>query len=370
MVRKLIPRQLPTLESLHPQFRGFGPSQTAVHELLPLLRTTIEQVRGETSKPFYAQHTLARFFGVPQSTVHLVCKKLVAEGLLTCVRGSGTLVLGRTHHPRVPPRGVVGLPIWMKGLAVLPHWSRFFVCLQEALSRDGFVADTVFFSSGGESDPDFGERLLARHLDYCIWLYPLPRSLSLLQRLADGGVRTLAVVEQDVTLTSPGLRQYQVRWDRAFTAALAAWKQDGIEKTILVGHSNLLARPSEPTLPALAGTRMPYEIRTSIDPSREAVDRATGILYADEYAQFTACHQSPETLLGLMRRTRVLMKNSIPMDNPPPDVLVDIVAVEWEALARRLARDLVSPFPSSSQPTIIQARWFPRVPASRFATPA
>ena len=368
MARKRIPRLLPALATLHPHFRGFRPDQTAVNELLPLLRAAIRRVRGEETKLFYSQHTIAGFFRVPQSTAHLVYKKLESEGLLTCVRGSGTLVLGRTAHPRVQPRGVVGLPIWMKGLSMLPYWSRFFVCLEDALSRSGFVADTVFFSSKAEVDPDFGERLLARHLDYCIWLYPLPRTLPILQRLADGGVRTLAVVEPEMTLSSPGLRQYRIRWNRAFTSALTSWKQDGIQDIRLVGHPHLLARPSEPTLPALARAGIPYEMRSAVDPGSEAMHSKTGILYADEYAQFGVCHQSPAALMDLMRRTRVLMKNSVPLEDPPPDVLVDVVAVEWDKLARRMARDLAAPSPiSSAQPTIIHAKWFPRVPANRFA---
>ena len=369
MARKPVPRALPSLAALHPHFRGFAPSQTAVHEMLPLLRATIQRVRGEESKSFYSQQAIARFFRVPQSTVHLAFRKLAAEGLLSCVRGSGTIVLGRTPHPRVPPRGVVGLPIWVKGLSMLPYWSRFFICLEDALSRSGFVADTVFYFSAEDFEPDFGERLLARHLDYCVWLYPLPRTLPILQRLADGGVRTLAVVEEDVTFTSPGLRQYQIRWNRAFDAALASWKQDGIKEAIVVGHPELLARPSEATQTALARARIPHRRQSDFDPTSHALPGTTGLLYADEYAQFAICHRSPGALIALMRRGRILMKNSVPLENPPSDVLVDIVAVEWERLARRMARELAIPSSApSDQPMIVEAKWFPRVPASQFGT--
>ena len=367
MSRRPVHRTLPPLAELQPRFRCFGSTQNASRSLVEILRLTIDAVREDRARHFYSQREVSRFFKVPLKTAHLAFRQLVNEGLLSSMRGSSTMVTGRKLQPRNLPRGVVGLPIWTRGFALLPHWQTFFIHLEEELRKEGFVADLVFFQGHEASDPNLAERLLAHHLDSIIWLYPLSRALPLLERLADGGVQTIALVEPR-WLSSPSVHQYEVAWDGALAQALATWHDDGIHEAILVGIPTQLTQVASPLQKALASAGMSHRFwhRENLD-ELPRVERA-GVIFLEELSSFVLSRRNPQAMIRLLNRSRVLMRNSVPLAEPPRGLCVDLVRVEWEKLARRIARDLAShPHHRISGTLSVKAQWLPRAQACEFA---
>lgn len=54
-------------------------------------------------------------------------------------------------------------------------------------------------------------------------------------------------------------------------------------------------------------------------------------------------------LIDLMRRAHVMMVNCVPAMTMPPGVPVDLVQVDWEALAARVATGIATPQPDPRQ---------------------
>jgi hypothetical protein len=76
----------------------------------------------------------------------------------------------------------------------------------------------------------------------------------------------------------------------------------------------------------------------------------------------------PAAMMQLLRECRVMLANALELRDVPPDVHVDIVRIEWEKLARRLAEDIAGLEHQPVRPPVnITARAFLRVPANRFA---
>ena len=366
MSRKALPRALPDLGKLHSEFRGFSRQQTAVHELLKMLRATVELIRTDDPQHFYAQHDLARFFRVPQSTVHLACRQLAAEGLLSIRRGSGTLVLGHRAQPRVKPRGVVGVPLWTQGFAQLPYWRSFFISLEEALRRENLVSDVVFYQGGQEVAMEFAELLLAHSLDYCLWLLPPPASFPVINRLVDGGVRMLAITESHRLPAC--VLQYHILWKNAYVRALRLWRADGVRSVFVVGGTPPASQPLHPLSQALAQVRMDYQfVPDSLPVAKQANRDDVGMIFPDDFHNLMFCRRNPTLMLDLLGRARVLVKSSLLIQEIPSHLRLDIVHVEWSKVARRIANDISASLPATGdRPRIIQPTYSHHVPARQF----
>ncbi|MEI6085548.1 MAG: hypothetical protein WCS70_14785, partial [Verrucomicrobiota bacterium] len=168
------PNQLPPLASVLRNFSGLAAGQTQTHALFQALRKLALRLRGDTAQPFYSTREIAEFFGVPQPTVVQVYGELEMEGLVVRLRSVGTLLQPIKRQPRVPVRGVVGLPIWQWGFCHLAEWRRFYHQMEETLARHHLVADFIFFSTEISDQEHFLERLLSHNLDFVLWYKPLP----------------------------------------------------------------------------------------------------------------------------------------------------------------------------------------------------
>ncbi len=365
MSRKPVHRELPKLAAVHPRFHGFPPRETALRCLIQALRRTVAQVRKDQPVAFYSQQQVAGFFGVPQRTVHLAYRQFVREGLLTSRRGSGTLLLGRKLQPANPPRGVVGLPIWTTGFVLLPYWRTFFIRIEEELRRGEFVADTVHYETSPASGTELADRLLAHHLDYVIWLYPLTRMRQVFERLADAGVRGIAVVHQPREF--PQVTQYHTAWDLAYLQALTVWHREGVRELIVVATPESDAAYCAALNRALARLPLRHTLwhGSNLDALRAGAQ--VGVVFPDDLLQTTLGRRNPQALVRLMQRARVLVTHSVLIEEVPPDVRVDVVGIDWTRLTHRIAQDLAVPPDSLSAPrVVVQARWLPRVPACQF----
>ena len=229
MTRKPVTRSLPALRSLHPRFSGFDPAGNSRDALTQHLRRTIARVRLDTSHPFYSIRQVAGFFGVSLKTVAGAYEKLEAEGLLTRLRGSHTLVQGRVLQPRHPVRGVVGVPIYLQPLVIGTDWRFFIMRLEEELRRYHFVTDFIFYRTG--ENEDLAERLLEHKLDMVLWYVPTQAHVQTMLRLRDGGIRL--VVLSDGKGQFP-CEQYFLNLAQALRDGISDWRARGVDSITIL----------------------------------------------------------------------------------------------------------------------------------------
>jgi hypothetical protein len=366
MGRKRLDRTVPPLQAVHPEFRGVDRADNVHRQLVEALRLTIRLVRTERTQHFYTQREVAAFFRVPLRTVTRVYRQLHEEGALTAIWGSATHVAGKSPGPRSPPRGVVGIPVWTHGFVLLSHWRIFFDCLEEELRRHNFVADFVFIRPGELYSYSLTERLLAHHLDHLVWLLPLTRSIPVLERLNEAGIRTTAIL--DYPLSAPRIATYRLEYDAGFARGLRQWRRVGATRVVLVaGGTTREAFRDTPIDRVLVRSGVPA---TVLPPpwSFENIPDGSFVVLPDDLMTAKIFRECGPSLIDLMRRARVMMVNCVPAGTMPPGVPVDLVRVDWEALAVRVATDIATPAAGSqAAETVVQAQWLSRVAACEWA---
>lgn len=340
-------RDLPDLGVLHPCYAA-GKADNRSERVLPLLRETAERVRRDTPVAFYSMRQVAAFSGAPMKAVVRAFRRLQAEGVLTCLRGSRTLVTGRKRQPMRPVRGVVGLPVYLPSFADSTGWQEFFPALEEELRRHDYVADFVFFRSGEDKSPDFVERLLRHQLDILVWYAPPSSADQAMAAMRDAGVRVVAVGGAEPLACHYGLVPGSVEAARVFRG----WVRSGVREIrfwVAPGEANLWVTNPHSGYDAVAadcGLGWTLE-RVAVEhvPARvAAVPGSAGVLFQDGgwLAQLLAAH--PAALRTLCARHRVLLADDRPWR--PVDagrgLAVDKACSTLTAVARRIADDIAS----------------------------
>ncbi|MGB8355647.1 MAG: hypothetical protein WCD79_17240 [Chthoniobacteraceae bacterium] len=232
MSRKAIPRALPLLEEIFPDFAGFPESASKREALTGELRVIAKGLRAARPQPFYSMRDIAKYFTLPLSMVGLAYKALENEGILTRIRGSRTLVASKAVSPRKHVRAVIGFPTWMHSLVVSPYSKALHIELEDRLQENGFVADFIFFYNNQDKHLDFAERLLRRNLNIIIWHTPAPAMSQVMHVIADHGIQQIVmqITECTAVFEHP---IYRLDWQCAYHAAGEEWRRCGIRHVIL-----------------------------------------------------------------------------------------------------------------------------------------
>lgn len=365
-----MPQELPPLSQAWPAERPLPDSPTRSHALLLALRELAERLRDRQARRFYSTRAVAGRFGVHQTTVVRVFAELEREGLLVRLRGSGTLLRPLRLQPRIPVRGVVGVPIWLLGHSLLSDWRVFFTQLEEHLRRRHYVADLIFYRMEEPGHPDFAERLIAHDLDALVWFKPLPAFTMNLQRLADGGVTVAVLPEKNIYLPFPA---YSPSLEAGTRQALAAWRRDGVSSVTIVGSDTHPEVQRLRRLLEAAGMDAEVRYLAAGQPGTWAGGskhgRSRGMIFADDLHFVTLCQSQPDAVISLLRDHRVLLRQYVEMHR---DALrgcrLDMVLMDWAAFAARIADDLAAgKLPPVHARAVVEARFIPRTDAARFA---
>lgn len=373
MSRKLVTRSLPPLADATPGFRGFPPECNRTEALADVLRRLARDVRGKMPRPFYAIREVATHFRMSPGVVGRVYQRLDAEGLLTRIRASMTLVTARSAQARIPVRGVVGLPIWLPGFTGMRHWQQFFVNLEKRLRYHHYLGDFIFTRNGETANADHLDNLLAHEIDTLFWLLPLPQYRDLLWQLADHGIHVYVLTDR--SLDFPG-RQFSLTVERALRQGFTEWRQQGVSRVVVV-------RPGSPTAPqtskasALTHAGLPWQDATvPATGHREFVHRlaespAVGIILDDDLLCLTLFYHAPQEMMELARKCRMLVSQSLSIPFAgPPNVGVDTVTHDWPDMAHRIADELaLGANPAQVAPVIFHGRWRPQVPVNDLGFP-
>jgi len=367
------PTELPLLKTALAGFRGLPAGQTQTYALLQALRELTERLRGGEAQPFYSTREVAAFFGVPQPTVVQVYRELETEGLLVRLRSIGTLLQPRRRQPRVPVRGIVGLPVWQWGYCHLPEWRRFFVQIEEHLARHHLVADFIFFSSEITDQERFLERLLQHNLDYVFWYKPLPTYKSMLLSLQDGGVQVAVLMDTNARLPFPTYRQ---DYEPGMLQALRVWQRAGLrEVVILQGGGSGTLTPMLLTWLERVGLRGQVwtigaaELPRVVTKLRRTPD--TGVLLCDDALNSQLSSVYWHAMSDLFSQNRVLLSTLLNCDPLSfRSRRVDVLHINWDKITARIADDLASGRSRTQKETVVfPAKLHLHADAALFAHP-
>lgn len=365
------PCTLPPLADVSPT----GPHlPAAAHKswaMTNVLRQIATAHRTNRAQPFYSLRDVASFYGVTHMLVAAAYAELEREGLLVCVRGSGTRLQPRGLQPRHPVRGIIGVPVWQYGYCVLADWRFFHVRLEEHLRRRHFVADFIFNSGAESMRPEFVDRLVSHELDGLFWFYPLPEHRAILSTLVDGGVPVVVLPDQGTNLPFP---TYRVDWRGGARLAFADWRRDGIRQVVFVCQEGRAAAETRWLLPLAqaAGLKtLIHELPDELLPglaSRWRGRRDVGILIPEHNCCTHICLIAGGEMAALIRRHRVMVLNRVDLPvNSLAGSQLDVVCPNWDRIASRIADDIASKRISQQEPVRFAAAYHRRADATQFA---
>lgn len=368
MARKPVALVLPALAELNPGVQRFSSHENQKAALLARLRDMIAHVRQDKAVSFYPMRMVADFFKVSFKTVALAYEQLEAEGLLTRVRGSQTLVQGHRSAPRHPVRGVVGLPIYLPGFVIGSEGRSFYMRLEEELRRYHFVADLIFHRHEDQSSHELAERILEHHLDLVFWLNPSGEIVPSMHRLHDGGIPQVVVADGKARLP---WQQYLYDLERALTEGIAQWQREGISSVIVLqSRTDRAAHQGHLVRQILERRKAAYEVLDLSDeevpPRIERLVRrpGLGVVFLKHQWYEQLCHEFPQDMEKLFRGCRVLLVQG-PVYQPSfrrKPVWADAIVFPSDEMATRIARDISTQkvFTRQSLATFY-SRWSPRV---------
>lgn len=246
-----------------PEFPGFTPSDNKSALLVHWLRIAAERSRRDQAVVFYSVRQVADFFGVSLKTAVEAFERLEAEGLLTRVRASHTLLEGRRQQPRHPIRGVVGVPVYLPALVYGNHWRAFLMRLEQHLRRYHFVCDFVFYHARDQEDETLKECLLDHELDSVMWFVPIAEHIPIMLRLLDHGIKLVVISDGKAHFPR---EQYYLDLDAGVTDAMRAWAAQGIRSCVILKSPQHPSRHSHAVVErAVQAARQQVEVWTLLD---------------------------------------------------------------------------------------------------------
>ena len=355
MSRQRIIKDLPPLKEAFHLFGGFPAGYSRQETLTQALRQCALHLQREQPRPFYAMREVASHFEASLRTTALAYQALDMEGLLHRIRGSQTMLAGKSHSLRQPVTAIVGLPIWLTSMILSPFESALQMELDERLRSRGFVADSIFFRTGEECEPDFATRLLRHNLDILVWQSPHPLSSHVLMSLRERGVRLVLLQSLESPLSVPA-RNHLFDWQTAHREMAARWQAAGIRRVTIPRPTHLLARRALKSLVAVL-EKFPFELRV-VEAEEKALAKAfpeparpsgenksEAIAFIDPQTADLLCNGYPDLIERLSRTARLAFCRG-PVRVPrlgTRRIGVDVVELDPAVVAQGVVDDLCDP---------------------------
>jgi hypothetical protein len=316
--------------------------------LKQILRSLALKNQREQPIVFYSLREVAKRFKVPISNVARIYHDMEQEGLLSRVRGSKTVLNGLRNNRRLSVRAFIGLPVLISNFITIQDYRTFFICLRRELWSRGFAAAMVFFRPDEAADGRLSEQLKSYGIDTVIWLQP-GRAKQTFLRLSDMGIRFIGITQ----IGTPSIpSRYYIWREHAIEVLLRDWRdRNSIRKITVVDSSEYHSAVTEEIVRViLHNLEMETTVRTlhDEDPSVFLRDlcqfKTDGIVFPCAGLTSMFAFRSADQFTELLRTQRVALVDG-PIDMPfikVPDVAVDLVSVNWQALAEVIVNDLIS----------------------------
>ncbi len=369
MPRKKIARGLPPL----PSRVTFKAKKHKGAQLLEILRDIAIANQQEEPQVFYPIREVARRLGVPVSTVARVYDALEEEGILVSVRGSKTLLQGLSGGRHLSVLGFIGMPALTSSFVTLQDCRTFFIRTRRELRTRGFAVATVFYDRSEGQNGRLFSRIDKYDFDTVLWHQPDRAAKETVPQLKDSGVRVIGVSDR----WFPSIRcRYEVHRESAIMSILRDWHtNDAITSVVVVRGIEPSAAKEELLKTSLEEEGLAYEFKSAGDQpladflSSLAADKRRAFIFPSTAAALFA-FRAPEALAKLMSRARVLLSGG-PASFPfaqVPDVVADLVVVDWQLVAEQIVSDLISRKAfNRAQTTVFEAKAHLRAPLIQHA---
>jgi hypothetical protein len=354
--------QLPALESLAPA--GCGEKEKAAF-ILRLLRQAASENREGKSQEFYSIRTVARYFGVPPTTVTRVYDKLKEEGVLVSIWGSKTFIEPLEINRDIRVKAIIGLPASLRLFAVVRNYRMFFVAMQDMLWKHGFATRLLFCEKDELEIPNLADRFLGYKIDVVIWYGPNFRITNTATRLIDRGVRVVPIFD---SVPVNGDHGFYVNRRRAVAKGLAVWKRTGIEfvKVLHQGSRDSLTKLTmiETCLREIGLSYTTSKIDSPLSNLRAhsgQYKQAFVFATSDTALQFAS--EGATQFADFLRGHRVMfVEGAIDLLNGySVNDESDLIEVDWSVAARRIGNNFVERARHRPDTQVIfEADWVPR----------
>lgn len=369
MPRKKIARSLPPL----PSRLTFKAKKHKGAELLEILRSIAIANQQEEPQVFYPIREVARHLCVPASTVSRVYNALEEEGILVSVRGSKTLLQGLSGGRHLNVLGFVGMPALTSAFVTLQDYRTFFIRTRRELRVRGFAVATLFYDRSEGQNGRLFSRIDKYNFDTVLWHQPDRAAKETVQQVKDTGVQVIGVSDRWL----PTIRcRYEVQRESAIMSVLRDWHaNDGITSVVVVRGTEISTANEELLRTLLEEEGIACEFKSAGDQRLTdflyslAANKRRAFIFPSTAAALFA-FRAPGALSKLMSRARVLLSGG-PVSFPfaqVPDVVADLVVVDWQLVAEQIVGDLINRKAfNRAETTVFEAKAHPRAPLIQYA---
>jgi hypothetical protein len=183
--------------------------------------------------------------------------------------------------------------------------------------------------------------------DTVLWYEPDRAAKEIAPQLKDRGLQVIGVSDR----WFPSIRcRYEVQRESAIRSILRDWRaNDAITSVIVVREVEISAAREELLKTMLEEEGIAYDFKSAGDQRLTDflhsfnTDKHRGIIFPSTAAALFA-FRAPEAFAKLMTRSRVAMSggpSSFPFAQVP-DVVADLVVVDWQLVAEQIVNDLIS----------------------------
>jgi hypothetical protein len=356
--------RLPDLSALASVSRRTDIAEEKSTLILRVLRQKAQRSRNKKPQPFFSIRAVASHFAVPPTTVSRIYSRLKDEGLLASIWGSKTVVEPVKIDNQLRVRAVVALPASLTCFCTVREYRRFFLEMRNALWKLGFATRLLFYEGRDADEPTFAELLLNYKVGIVIWFLPTPRMKGTAARLVDRGIRAITVTDFPA---SSAEHPYYISRERALKDGLLAWQRDGITSITVLQSPHYESGTTvatiekclrEATLPYTVVKAESWQSHDSLRTRSQRKNRA--IVFPSSELAVRLGSQHAGQLAELLEQSRVMMVNGL-IDLPgwyPVNASIDVIEVDWEIVAKRIASDLAKSTRSPiNTPIVFQAKW-------------
>jgi hypothetical protein len=344
--------------------------------LLRRIRALALKEQEDSPQVFLSLREAAHRFAVPVSAVAGVYRQLVEERVLSSVRGSRTVLSGRSASRMLSVRGLVSLPLSLPRLSALPDYRECFLRIQRELHKRGYAIIPNYIEDREISADLLIDRAKQDKSDTVLWIVPDRASGDIHLRLRDLGIKFVGL---NIAGASGAFCRYEIRRQGAILTILNDWRADDrLTKTLIVTTGQETAVDLE----RLARLRDLLKLEV-VDADLVTVPQGRisrflkslcgkhkGILLPGTATAMLAS-RAPDTIANVLETCRIALIDgppSLPFSENPPDVAIDTVDVNWRYVAKRIAQDMVTEHAlKTSEATVFEGEAHLRVPMRKFS---
>ena len=330
-------------------------------QLLEILRRLALTHQRAEPQLFYPLRDAARELGVSLSAISRAYEALKKEGILGTIRASCTVIEGRAAAVPISFKGFIGLPVSLSCFLTLQDYRSFYFALRRESHRQGFVSNLLFFADNRAGRGELIRLVREFGVHVVIWFLPRLASQDVILSLKDQGVRFLGLRDGGTSLS---FCRYEIRRDKAVIKVLRKWAEEGgIARVTTIRGSSGFADDEEMLQNGIERAGLSYdhlELDSKENPAavlpRLTREARRGIILPGNVASLFSL-RAPEAFAEMMRSCRVLLPDGPPtiIAGAVPEGRVDLLAVDWPFVARRIVHDLMTKRAFDEGPPIVFA---------------